>query len=256
MVDGLVFVFGTIIGSFLNVCIYRLPHGRSVVFPPSSCPHCTTPIRPYDNIPLLSYVILRGRCRACRAPVSPRYPAIELLTGLAAIAVFHLDGWSAHLPVSFVFVCALITISLIDLDHQIIPDQISLPGIVVGFACALLLGQPRWTDSLIGLLAGGGFLWAVAEGYYRLTGREGMGGGDIKLLAMIGAFLGWRALPVTLMLASLGGSLVGLGLILAHRSDARVPIPFGPFLAAGAVCALFFGEPLLAWYLRLSSIGG
>lgn len=254
--DGVAFVIGAMTGSFLNVCIYRLPLGRSVIRPRSSCPACGALIRAYDNVPLLSFVLLRGRCRDCRAPVSWRYPAIELLTAVLAVAILRSEGLSLHAAAGFCFVSALLTVSVIDLDHQIIPDRISLPGIVLGFACALLLGRPPWTESLIGLLVGGGSLWAVAEGYYRITGREGMGGGDVKLLAMIGAFLGWRALPVTLMLASFGGSLVGLALIVTGRRGARVPIPFGPFLAAGAVCALFFGDSLLAWYLGLMRLGG
>jgi leader peptidase (prepilin peptidase)/N-methyltransferase len=245
------FLFGTVIGSFLNVCIYRLPARESVVVPRSRCGNCRTPIRPYDNVPILSYLLLQGRCRACGAAISLRYPLVELLAGLAAVATYALHGWSLGFPVSFAFVCALIVISLIDLDHQIIPNVISVPGIAVGFIAALLVGEPGWRASLAGLLLGGGILWVVSEGYFRLTGREGMGGGDVKLLAMIGAFLGWRAVPVTLLLASLSGTLIGLGVMIARGSGARTPIPFGPFLAAGALCALFFGESLIRWYLGL-----
>jgi leader peptidase (prepilin peptidase)/N-methyltransferase len=152
----------------------------------------------------------------------------------------------------FAFLCALIVITFIDLDHQIIPNVISLPGIPIGVLAAIIIGKPDWFDSIIGLMVGGGVLWAVAEGYYRLTGREGMGGGDVKLLAMIGAFLGWRAIPVTLMFASLTGTVVGVVLMLASGSDRRMAIPFGPFLAAGAVVALFAGEPLITWYLQIT----
>lgn len=250
-VDIALFVFGTIVGSFLNVCIHRLPARESVIAPRSRCGSCRTPIRSYDNIPVLSYLLLRGRCRACAAPIPVRYPLVELLTGLAAVATHALHGWSLSFPVSFAFVCALIVVSMIDLDHQIIPNVISVPGIAVGFVAAVLLGEPSWHASLGGLLLGGGILWIVSEGYFRLTGREGMGGGDVKLLAMIGAFLGWRAVPITLLLASLSGTLVGLGVMLARGSGARTPIPFGPFLAAGALCALFFGESLIRWYLGL-----
>lgn len=248
----LAFVFGALIGSFLNVCIYRIPAGESVVYPRSRCSACRTPIRPWDNIPMLSWLWLRGRCRACGAKFSPRYLLVEFLTGLAAMAVLAHFGWTATAAVSFVFVAALIVITFIDLDHQIIPDVISLPGIVVGLVAAIVLGEPPWTDSLIGLLLGGGALWAVAEGYYRLTGRDGMGGGDIKLLAMVGAFLGWRAVPVTLLVGSLAGSLIGIALITLHGGDRRAAIPFGPFLAAGAVSALFFGQQLIDWYLGLA----
>jgi len=250
-----VFGLGAIFGSFLNVCIYRIPAHESVIFPPSRCPACRTFIRPWDNVPLLSYVLLRGRCRSCHARIAPRYVLVELLTAVAAVSIYARFGWSAQAAVSFVFVCALIAITFIDLDHQIIPDVISLPGIGAGFIAAVLLGEPPWTVSLIGLVLGGGILWLVAEVYHRLTGREGMGGGDIKLLAMIGAFLGWRAVPVTLLLGSLTGSVVGIGLMLLRGNGARVPIPFGPFLAAGAVCALFFGERLIAWYLGFAVPG-
>ena len=246
-----IFVFGAVLGSFLNVCIHRLPAGKSIVFPASRCPACRTPIRPYDNIPLVSYLLLRGRCRACGASISIRYPLVEFITGVAAVATLHLHGWSPHFIVSFAFLCALIVITFIDLDHQIIPNVISVPGIAVGLVAAVALGQPDWRASLAGLVLGGGTLWIVAEGYYRLTGREGMGGGDVKLLAMIGAFLGWRSVPLTLVLASLSGTIVGLGVMLLRGGDSRTPIPFGPFLAGGAACALFFGDSLITWYLGL-----
>jgi leader peptidase (prepilin peptidase)/N-methyltransferase len=246
------FVFGAVVGSFLNVCIHRLPSGDSVVFPASHCPDCRQPIRPYDNIPVLSYLILHGRCRQCGSAISLRYPVVEVLTGIAAAGAFSALGLSAHTLLLFAFLCALIVITFIDLDHQIIPDAISLPGIGIGFAAAVILGQPGWKASLGGILLGGGLLWAVAEGYYRLTGREGMGGGDIKLLAMIGAFLGWRAVPVTLLLGSMSGAVIGGALMLIQRRNSRTPIPFGPFLALGAVCALFWGDALIAWYLGLA----
>jgi leader peptidase (prepilin peptidase)/N-methyltransferase len=170
---------------------------------------------------------------------------------VAALATYVVYGPTLQAVILFAFLCALIVVSVIDLDHQIIPNVISVPGIPVGFAAALLVGQPSWRASLAGLLLGGGLLWLVSESYYRVTGREGMGFGDVKLLAMIGAFLGWQAIPVTLLLASLTGTLIGVGVMLARGSDARTPIPFGPFLAAGAVCALFFGDALIHWYLGL-----
>ena len=252
MLFAAIFAVGAIVGSFLNVCIHRLPSGESIVFPASHCPHCGEPIRPYDNIPILSYLVLRGRCRHCGDAISARYPLVELLTGLAAVACVGGLGVSAHALLTFAFLCALIVITFIDLDYQIIPDAVSLPGIGVGFAAALILGQPSWTASLAGIALGGGLLWGVAEGYHWLTGREGMGGGDIKLLAMIGAFLGWEAVPVTLMIASLAGTAVGVGLMIAQRRDSRTAIPFGPFLALGAACALFWGDALIAWYLGVT----
>ena len=206
----------------------------------------------FRSIPLFSYLLLGGRCRSCKASISLRYPLVEMLTGATAVATVAFFGLSPQALIHFAFLAALITITFIDLDHQIIPDAISLPGIGVGFIAALILGEPGWQSSLAGLLLGGGVLWAVAEGYFRLTGREGMGGGDVKLLAMIGAFLGWRAVPLSLLLASLTGTIVGLTLILVQGRDSHTPIPFGPFLAAGAVTALFFGDALTGWYLRLS----
>jgi leader peptidase (prepilin peptidase)/N-methyltransferase len=223
-----------------------------VVFPPSHCPYCQQRIPPYDNVPILSYVILRGRCRSCGATISARYPFVEVLAGLGAVATVVALGVTAHALLAFAFLCALIVITFVDFDHQIIPDAISLPGIGVGFVAALVLGDPSWRASLGGILLGGGLLWGVAEGYQLLTGREGMGGGDIKLLAMIGAFLGWRAVPVALMIASLTGTAVGLTLLLVQRRDRRTPIPFGPFLAVGATCALFWGDALIAWYLGVT----
>lgn len=253
MLSLAVFIFGAVAGSFLNVCIYRIPNGASVAFPASHCPHCQQPIRPYDNIPILSYLVLRGRCRQCGVPISRRYPLVEMLGGLAAVTAVSHFGLSAHALLAFAFLSSLIVITFIDIDHQIIPDAISVPGIFVGFAAALFLGHPSWKSSLGGILLGGGTLWVVAEGYYRLTHREGMGGGDIKLLAMIGAFLGWRAIPVTLMVGSLVGTVIGLGLMLSQGRNPRMAIPFGPFLALGGACALFWGETLIAWYVNLSA---
>lgn len=246
------FVVGLIIGSFLNVCIWRLPAGESIVYPPSHCPQCKTRIRWWDNVPLLSYVWLRGRCRACGDRISLRYPAVEVGTGFVAVVLLYWFGPTPRLGVYGVFLCALIVISLIDFDHQIIPDVISLPGIVVGLICSAAGFAVGLLPSFIGVLLGGGILYAVAVGYHALTGREGMGGGDIKLLAMIGAFLGWRGVLVTLLLGSLTGALIGMALIAIRGGDTRLPIPFGPFLALGAVCALLFGDALITWYLHLA----
>jgi len=252
MVSLTIFLVGAILGSFLNVCIGRIPAGESIVSPPSHCPACGAGISPRDNIPLLSYVLLRGRCRSCGAAISLRYPVVEALTGIMLVLLFHRFGPSPQLAVYGVFVAALIVISFIDLDHQIIPDVISLPGIVLGLICAALGQSVPLLDSAIGVLVGGGILYGVAVGYHALTGREGMGGGDIKLLAMIGAFLGWQAVFVTLILGSFAGSVIGIALILVQGKDSRVPIPFGPFLACGALCALAFGDELIRWYLRLA----
>jgi leader peptidase (prepilin peptidase)/N-methyltransferase len=180
-----VFVIGSCIGSFLNVCIYRLPKDLSIVSPPSFCPQCRTPVRGYDNIPLLSYLLLRGKCRSCGAKISGRYPLVEALTGTFAVALFLKFGLSVSFFASFAFTAALIVITFIDLDHRIIPDVISLPGIAAGFGLTFLLPTPSWTESLIGLVVGGGSLYLVAIGYEALTKREGMSGRDVKLLTMI-----------------------------------------------------------------------
>ncbi len=246
----LVFVFalGAIIGSFLNVCIARLPDGRSIVRPPSHCPQCQTFLGWYDNIPILSYLILAGRCRSCRTRISAVYPAVEILTGALAVALFLRLGPTLAFAGYFAFAASLIVITFIDLDHQIIPDVISLPGIVVGLAFSLVSPLVTPVDALLGVLAGGGTLLAVAWLYQTLRGQEGMGGGDIKLLAMIGAFLGWRSIFVTLFVGSVIGSLVGVVLMLYQRADTKLAIPFGPFLACGALVYLFFGDRILAFY--------
>ncbi len=243
---------GVVIGSFLNVCIVRLPAGQSIVYPPSHCPRCGTRIRSRDNIPLISYLVLRGRCRSCGGRISVRYPVVEALTGVLFVLLAQRFGCSPYLGIAALLVAALIVITFIDIDHQIIPDVISLPGIVVGLLVSALGYGPPFVDSALGALCGGGILYAVAFGYHALTGREGMGGGDIKLLAMIGAFLGWRGVLVTLVLGSFSGAVVGVTLMLARGADTRLPIPFGPFLALGAVCGLFFGEHLIHWYLQLA----
>lgn len=248
----LVFIVGAMVGSFLNVCIWRLPRDESIVFPPSHCPQCEAAIRPWDNVPLVSYAVLRGRCRACGAAIPWRYPAVEALTGVMAVLLLWRFGLTPAFGVAAVFVAALIVVSVIDLDHQIIPNEISLPGIVVGLVVAGVGYGPALLDGVIGVLLGGGLLWAVAAGYAALMKREGMGGGDIKLLAMIGAFLGWRGVLVTVILGSLSGAVVGVAMIRLGGVDRSVPIPFGPFLALGAVCALFFGAALIDWYLAFA----
>ncbi|MBI1911899.1 MAG: prepilin peptidase [Deltaproteobacteria bacterium] len=243
------FVFGAVIGSFLNVCIHRLPLGLSVVSPPSRCPKCERHIPFYDNIPIFSYFILMGKCRNCGSPFSFRYALIELLTGAFAVFLFLKFGLTIELFAYFLFVSALIVITFIDLEHQIIPDIISLPGIAIGFALSFILPFPGVLNSVIGLLAGGGILIAIAFGWYFLTGTEGMGGGDIKLLAMVGAFLGWKSVLLTLLLGSFLGAFVGGIVMLIYGKNSKHPIPFGPFLAAGAVSYLFFGEELIGWYI-------
>lgn len=245
------FALGSTIGSFLNVCIIRIPEKISIVFPPSHCPACKKPIPFYYNIPLLSYIILGGRCRYCKAPISFQYFLVELLTPIIMLFLFFCFGISWSFIISFIFSAALIVITFIDLRNQIIPDFISLPGILLFFLCSFIV---PWTDpiqSLLGILVGGGTLYIFALGYQFLTKKEGMGGGDIKLLAMIGAFLGWKGALATLILGAFAGSVIGIILIIFKGKDLKYAIPFGPFLSAGAFCTLFFGEKLIHLYLSI-----
>lgn len=251
ILDLFIFLLGSCIGSFLNVGIYRLPLGLSIVFPARSfCPHCQAPIRAYDNIPLLSYFFLAGKCRDCGGKISGRYPLVEALTGGIALALFWQYGFSSAFFSLFLLSSALIVITFIDLDHRIIPDVISLPGVVIGFLLAVFLPSVTIKESLIGIIAGGGSLYLVAFLYEKLAKREGMGGGDIKLLAMIGAWLGWKAIPFTLFFASLSGTLIGGGAMLLYKQGRHYAIPFGPFLAFSALIYIFFGPGIIDWYLH------
>ncbi len=246
----LIFLLGCCIGSFLNVCIYRLPLSVSIVSPRSFCPQCRAAIRDYDNIPLLSYLLLRGKCRNCGAKIPWRYPLVEALTGGIGLALFLKFGSTFAFFSSCGLSAALIVIAFIDLDHRIIPDFISLPGIIIGFLLAIFGPSVTVKESLIGLLAGGGSLYLVALVYEALTKREGMGGGDVKLLAMIGAWLGWKAILFTLFFASLSGTLIGGGVMLVQKQGRQYAIPFGPFLAFSALAYVFFGPELIHWYLN------
>lgn len=249
----LLFIFGACIGSFLNVCIYRIPVNLSIVHPGSSCPRCRRLIPFYDNIPILSYALLMGKCRRCKAPIAIRYPLVELLGGLSALACGLTFGLTLHGLVVFAFVAALIVVTFIDLDHRIIPDSISLPGIPIFFLGTFAVPGVTWQTSLLGILAGGGSLLAVAWVYRAMTGREGMGGGDIKLLAMIGAMVAWQGVLFTLFAASAIGTLVGIIAMLQSGKGMRLAIPFGPFLAMGATLYIFFGDALITWYVGLLS---
>jgi leader peptidase (prepilin peptidase)/N-methyltransferase len=247
------FVLGTIIGSFLNVCIVRMPRNASIVFPGSHCPSCGCTIKFYDNIPLVSYIVLGGRCRSCKTPIALRYFMVELLMGLLMAVLFVHYGLSLVFVLCAAFTAALVVITFIDLQHQIIPDVISLPAIPLGFLCSFFLPWNTWLDSLLGILVGGGVLYMFALGYHLLTKKEGMGGGDIKMLAMIGAFLGWKGALASLMLAAVAGSLIGVLLIVLKGKNFKYAVPFGPFLAAGAFCAMLYGERLISWYCSIGA---
>ena len=252
-----VFIFGAVVGSFLNVCVCRLPKNESIVFPPSHCPNCDYRIPWYDNIPIISYLILAGKCRSCKSRISFQYPLVELINALLTLFLFIRFGPSLAFMVLFLFCSSMVVITFIDLEHQIIPDVISLPGIIVGFSFSFFIPQLGWLNSLIGIAVGGGSLWLVATGYELITKKEGMGGGDIKLLAMMGAFFGWKAVPFIIFTSSLTGSLIGITLMLVQKKDSKLAIPFGPFLALGALLYIFFGKQVIHWYLGLSGgLGG
>ncbi len=250
----LVVAIGLAVGSFLNVCIARIPHGQSVVRPPSHCPKCNTPIHWYDNIPVLSYLVLRGRCRSCDSGISLRYPAVELLTALCAVALYHAGFEPRQLVLYWTLAAAFIVITFIDVDHRIIPDLITLPSILVAPAVALVVGQISVMQSLIGILAGGGVLWGIAAVYQAVRKQEGMGLGDVKLLAMVGGYQGWEAALFSLIVGSLLGTLVGVGLMIGRGGRLDMEIPFGPFLVAGALLYIFGGPDLVAWYLNRPSL--
>ena len=245
-------IIGAMVGSFLNVCICRLPKGESIITPRSHCPQCQTLIRFYDNIPLLSYLLLRGKCRSCRAPISIQYPTVEGVTALGSLILFLKFGMSWEYLLYFLFLSALIVITVIDLYHQIIPDVISLPGVGIGLLASLVLPHLKFLNSLTGVLLGGGSLFLVATLYQWFFKREGMGGGDVKLLAMVGAFLGWKAVILTILFSSFIGSITGIIFIAVKGRDLKYAIPFGPFLSLGAVLSLFLGEEIVRWYLHLN----
>ena len=241
---------GALIGSFLNVCIHRLPRDLSIVWPASACPTCGRALSWFENIPAVSFAFLRGRCRTCRAPISPRYPLVEALSA----ALFGLAWWyygpGPLVASRLVLGCALIVLFAIDLEHHLLPNVITLPGIAIGFLLSVI-NPPGWQSSLIGIVGGGGVLYLIAEGYWRIRHEEGLGMGDVKMLAMIGAFLGWPLALLSLMIASVAGTMVGVALIATGRGTMKYALPFGTFLAIGAAASAAVGPAILDWYLRL-----
>ncbi len=250
------FLFGAVVGSFLNVVILRLPDDtQSIVFPGSHCPKCDTDLHWYENIPILSYLALRGRCRTCKTKISAQYPLVELCMALLSMALCNRFGISFELFFYFLFLAALLVIIFIDIQHQIIPDEISLPGIIIGFICSFLTSIVTWQQSGLGILIGGGILYAIAFGYFLFTKRDGMGMGDIKLLAMIGAFLGYQSLLYIVFASSLTGSIVGIAAMIKQGKGGQTRIPFGPFLALSALSYLFFQDTIMqVWQLYLSTM--
>jgi leader peptidase (prepilin peptidase)/N-methyltransferase len=246
----ILFIFGAVIGSFLNVCIYRIPQGKSIARPRSSCPKCGRPIRPYDNIPILSYLVLGGKCRDCHEPISPRYVIVELLTGLLLAALYLKYGLTLKLLAVFIFSAVLLVITFIDLDYQIIPDMLTLPGIPIFFLAAVFILKMDFLEALLGLIIGGGTLFLISFGYRLFTKRDGMGMGDVKLLAMLGAFLGWKSLIFILFFSSLSGSLIGIAIMVKEKGNMKYAIPYGPFLSAAAIAYLFWGTKAVELLFR------
>jgi leader peptidase (prepilin peptidase)/N-methyltransferase len=242
--------FGLAIGSFLNVVIHRLPRGGSLISPGSRCPSCGYALGALDNIPVVSYLALGGRCRKCRTPISPRYPIVELVTALVFVAHYFVFGWTPLLAVRLLFAASMVALFAIDLEHHLLPDAITLPGIGVGLVASLFL-PPGIRDALIGTLVGGGVLWLIGEAYFRYAGEEGMGGGDVKMLAMVGAFLGWQLVIVTLVFSSIAGAVIGMIVIAIKRGGMKYALPYGTFLALAALVASLYGEQIVRWYTGL-----
>lgn len=271
-----VFAVGAVVGSFLNVVIHRVPNEESIVFPNSACPKCKTPIKPYDNIPVLSWLILGGKCRACKAPISMRYPAVEFLTAVVFLLVYLQIGLTPFLPVCLILAAALVALAFIDAEHMILPNAITYPLIILAFAVRVMFplllsdnyfsditfwpatyftGQPAWLISLVGAIAGaiagGGFLWLVGKVWEVARGVEAMGLGDVKLMIGVGALLGWRLTVLSIFLAAFVGAVVGMLLIARNKDkDFQTQIPFGVFLAPGSLIALLFGEQMIRWYIN------
>ena len=271
-----VFLFGSVVGSFLNVVIHRIPREQSIVFPNSACPNCKTAIKPYDNIPLFGWLMLGGKCRNCKSPISARYPAVELLTALVFVLTYWQIGFTAFLPVALVFVATMISLIFIDAEHMILPNVITYPlfffALLVRIVYPLVFGseyftdlqhspltyfqnQPTWLVSLIGAIfggiVGGGFLWLVGEIWKRLRGVEAMGLGDVKMMFGVGALLGWRLTFLSIFLGAFSGAIIGLVVIYRQKEkNMQALIPFGIFLGIGSILALLVGEPLINWYMN------
>jgi len=264
-----VFCFGLIIGSFLNVCIVRIPEGKSIVMPASACPKCGKEIRPYDNIPVLSYLLLGGKCRACKTKISPMYPFVELLTALLFFSCYQTFGPTIEAAKWAVFSALMIVLVFTDLRERILPDVVNFTGLGLGLLLSLFTapadGAAPWIasrvlhisapvavlsliDAVLGAVLGGGLLWLVSEVYFRLRHREGMGLGDVKMMLFAGAFLGARRTFLTILAGSVLGSVLGAGFMLLRRKGSDYELPFGTFLGMAAVLVMFFGTPVLEWY--------
>ena len=247
--DILIFILGLVVGSFNNVCIYRIPRNESIIYPASHCPKCHSPIKPIDNIPLLSYILLKGRCRNCGSKISIQYPVVELLTGLIYLIISLIYGLSVQTLIYIILSSALIIIAFIDLNEEIVPDVISLPGIVIGFIISFFVPYISYLNSALGILAGGGIILIIGLAGSVIFKKEAMGGGDVKLAAMIGAFLGWRYIIISLFLGFFLGALAGIILIMSKIKSKEDMVPFGPFIVLGSFITLLWGEKIISWYL-------
>ena len=245
----LIFILGLIVGSFSNVCIYRIPKNESIIFPASHCPKCNSPIKPVDNIPLISYILLKGRCRNCKSKISIQYPIVELLTGLIYLIISLIYGLSVQTLIYIILSSALIIIAFIDLNEEIVPDVISLPGIVIGFIISFFVTYISFINSALGILAGGGIILIIGLAGSVIFKKEAMGGGDVKLAAMIGAFLGWKYIIVSLFLGFFLGAVTGIILILSKIKSREDLVPFGPFIVLGSFVTILWGEKIISWYL-------
>ncbi|MHB8483082.1 MAG: prepilin peptidase [Nitrospiria bacterium] len=243
-----VFLTGVVIGSFLNVAIYRLPREESIVFPASHCPSCRQPIPWYDNIPLIGFILLKGRCRFCHEAISFRYLIVELLNGLGYLFLLRQFGPGWECLAYSILYSSLLVITFIDLSHQIVPDVITLPGMVIGVLVSSTLLSIGLVNSVTGLFLGGLLFYLVA-----VLSRGGMGGGDIKLIAMIGAFIGWKAVLLTIFVSALTGSILGICLMIFMGKNRKYPVPFGPFLALGAMVSVVWGNEIIFWYTHLGA---
>jgi leader peptidase (prepilin peptidase) / N-methyltransferase len=271
-IGAFIFVFGLTIGSFLNVCILRIPERKSIVLPASACPKCGAPIHAYDNIPVLSYAILRGKCRACKTPISWMYPVVELLTGALFLGCWLAFGLTPLALKWAAFSAIMVVLVFTDLRERILPDVVNYTGFAIGLAISLFTppadGTAAWLsnklfafpppmpavslmDALLGAAVGSSLLWVVGEAYFRMRGREGMGLGDVKMMLMAGAFLGVKRTFLTIFVGSILGSLLGVAFILAKRKGTDYELPFGSFLGAAAILVVFFGTPLVSWYTSL-----
>ncbi len=267
-----IFLFGLIIGSFLNVCILRIPGGKSIVTPASACPKCGTAIRPYDNIPVISWLLLHGKCRKCKTSISPMYPIVELLTGLLFFACYKAFGLTLETLKWAAFSSIMIVLVFTDLRERLLPDAVNYTGFGIGLALSFVThpsdGTALWlankmfdfpppapvlsfVDAILGAALGSGLLWAVSEGYFRLRGREGMGLGDVKMMLMAGAFLGAKRTLLTIFAGAVLGSVLGIAFILLRRKGSDYELPFGTFLGAAALLVVFFGTPVVNWYQSL-----